>query len=97
MNFKMYHKLAFVFVIVGFLLYTSAETKVFEVDENLSLSKEDSPKIVPKKWISQVMIEAELTFVMDPNVSRQCREDTEIYNLHVENQTVWAIRSSYFK
>lgn len=50
---------------------------------------------LPEKWISQLFQEAERMFTMSSNVTDQCREDYKTYEMHLKNQSVWAVRSSY--
>ncbi len=55
-----------------------------------------SPVVGQKtKWISQLMSEAEDAFTMDEGVSDKCKRDYKLYELHRQNQSVWALRSKF--
>lgn len=60
---------------------------------NLTRSIYGEPRSRHKKWISQLFDEAKNKFNIHPNVSKACRRDYEIFQQHVDNQSVWAIRS----
>lgn len=53
------------------------------------------PDFRPRKWVSELFLQAERQFDMDPNVSAECRRDFEMYKLHLQNQSIWAVRSKY--
>lgn len=46
-----------------------------------------------RKWISQLFVEVANIFHMDPSVNILCKNDFERYKIHLQNQSVWAIRS----
>lgn len=51
---------------------------------------------LPHKWITEMFQEAEQKFTMlGPNVSDACKKDYETYQMHLSNQSVWAVRSKY--
>lgn len=84
-------------VIVSFLLHAPVHGigGAFNSNESLSIQAEE-PSVVPKKWISKMIADVETNFDMNLEVSDECRRDFNIYRLHVQNQTIWAIRSEYF-
>lgn len=49
-----------------------------------------SPK---RKWLSQVFDQAKLAFDVPANASEKCRRDYDLFKAHLNNQTVWAVRS----
>lgn len=46
-----------------------------------------------RQWITQLLSEAEKRFEMNGNENTRCRRDFERYKMHLQNQTVWAVRS----
>lgn len=64
----------------------------FNSDEAL-FGRGTESSVVPKKWISEIIADVEKNFDMNADVSDECRRDFNIYRLHTQNQTVWAIRS----
>lgn len=51
---------------------------------------------LPQKWITDMFQEAEQKFTMlGQNVSDPCKKDFKTYQMHLSNQSVWAIRSKY--
>lgn len=48
-----------------------------------------------RKWVTQLFMEAADKFDMNANVSAECKRDFELYKKHLQNQTVWAVRSKY--
>lgn len=48
-----------------------------------------------RKWISQLMSEARDEFDMHESVTAKCKNDFDAYKLHLQNQSVWAVRSEY--
>lgn len=48
---------------------------------------------VGSKWISQIFFEAEATFRMAEQASDLCKRDFNLYQSHLRNQSIWAVRS----
>lgn len=46
-----------------------------------------------QKWISQIFVEVRERFVMIESTSEACKRDFHLYLRHLQNQTVWAVRS----
>lgn len=54
----------------------------------------DTRESLPGLWISQIFLEAERNFdMLKANVTSACRKDFETYKMHLQNQSVWAVRS----
>lgn len=81
--------IVFIFAISFFTSALADKSGKISIDDQTFVSVENRQR----KWISEIMMEAEMRFHVDPNVSKDCRKDFEIYKQHVRNQTVWAIRS----
>ena len=47
----------------------------------------------PRKWVTQVFMEAAEKFDMDSNVTAKCKTDFDLYKMYLQNQTLWAVRS----
>lgn len=55
-----------------------------------------SPEFLsPRKWVTQVFMEAAEKFDMDSNVTAKCKKDFDLYKMYLQNQTLWAVRSEY--
>ena len=48
-----------------------------------------------RKWISELFHEAKTSFHMDSEVGDECKRDFDMYELHLKNQSVWAVRSEF--
>lgn len=86
----MYIKVFILFIIAHTSVAISAQEVALH--EFSSIRKEKESKS-PRKWILEFIHEAERTFDVDLNATDDCKRDFGIYQLHVQNQTVWAIRS----
>lgn len=80
-----------------FLAVASALTCVLSQEVAVDRSDLEAPDkqtaATPRKWILELIHEAEKTFDIDSNVSDNCKRDFGVYKLHRDNQTVWAVRS----
>lgn len=64
--------------------------------EKSKLKASDSNSTSPsRKWISELFHDAESSFHAGVGVSDKCREDIELWQLYLLNQTVWAVQSEY--
>ena len=50
-----------------------------------------------RKWITELFYEAKAEFQIDSNVNSECKRDFDLYKLHLRNQSVWAVKSKFFK
>lgn len=57
------------------------------VDEGVQSSRKS------QKWVSELMDEAKGAFNVSPANNSKCREDFQLYKLHLQNQSIWAMRS----
>lgn len=85
----------FLFNIV-LLNYAKGEnaTGNFTKYEESSFTKLKKPELAHRKWITQLMEEARSAFDIDPAADAQCRRDFNLYKLHLQNQSIWAVRST---
>lgn len=69
-----------------------------------NLVSEQEPEIISKtlvrkkfpvrsKWISEIFFEAEAIFRMAEQTSDVCKRDFNLYQSHLRNQSMWAVRS----
>ncbi|XP_065222006.1 uncharacterized protein LOC135846697 [Planococcus citri] len=45
-----------------------------------------------KKWISELFFEAQTKFEMDPTENTACKNDFDLFKLHLRNHSAWAVR-----
>lgn len=62
------------------------------VDPNDSYNQ---AKYVQRKWITQLMDEAKYKFDFDSTVNEKCHRDIQLYQQHLQNLSIWAVRSMY--
>lgn len=68
------------------------------VSQNSEKFKEKSePNFHPKKWVSELFMQARQEFNIDTETNPECKRDFELYKMHLQNQSVWAIRSKYYE
>lgn len=63
-----------------------------------NLHTNDSAKLnnKPQKWISELMDEAKAVFNVDSANNNKCKTDFQLYKLHLQNLSIWAVRSMFF-
>ncbi len=97
-NFVILGKMHPLKFLVVFLLILSVNFDSILTNES-SLKSGESPSTEGgksrTKWISDLMSEGERTFKMDAFVNAKCKRDFELYQLHLRNQSIWALRSKY--
>ncbi len=45
------------------------------------------------KWVAELFYEAQKKFDMNTGVNEKCKRDFQLYKSHLQNQSIWAIRS----
>lgn len=50
---------------------------------------------VQRKWITQLMDEAKYKFDFDSTANKKCLRDFQLYQQHLKNLSIWAVRSTY--
>lgn len=51
---------------------------------------------LPRKWMTELFLEARNKFEMQGDVNPRCRRDYAVFQQFLQNQTVWAVRSKFF-
>lgn len=79
---------------------TRSEHQQNETILQLNLTNSDtniSEKLNNKsqKWIPELMDAAKMSFNMDSAISSKCKADFQLYKLHLQNQSIWAVRSMF--
>lgn len=88
------------FVIVNLLFCALAlENNLKEIRQNVASNDEVHQKsnFTERKWISQLFYDAEMAFGIHSNASADCRRDFNTYLQHLNNQSIWAVRSKFLK
>lgn len=62
--------------------------------QQLNISSSNSPT---RRWISQLFDEAKKTFQMDSLTNSKCRMDYISYLSHLHNQSIWAVKSKFWR
>ncbi|XP_065204696.1 nose resistant to fluoxetine protein 6-like [Planococcus citri] len=69
--------------------FSECDSKLISKDLDRSSSQANGFR---KKWISELFLEAQQKFRMDYNVNNECKRDFERFQLHLKNQSMWAIK-----
>lgn len=86
----------FISFFVVFLNFTEGENVISNLTDYKGSSSTNlkKPELGHRKWITQLMEEARNAFDIDPEANAQCKKDFNLYKLHLQNQSIWAVRST---
>lgn len=77
------------------ILITESRTSTCDGNNCSSSTSEDENRnfAVHKVWLSQLFEEAKHSFIMDQSTNSMCKRDFDLYEMHLQNHSIWAIRS----
>lgn len=77
------------------ILITESRSSTCDGSNCSSSTSEDENwnSAVHKVWLSQLFEEAKQSFIMDQSTNSMCKRDFDLYKMHLQNHSIWAIRS----
>lgn len=68
-----------------------------ESRDRTDVAKNQTSALADRIWVSQLFALASQQFDLNAEQNAQCKRDYDLYQLHTRNQSIWAIRSKFFR